>query len=108
MSKGEKTFQIDGSQVNFRLDMNALCGFCEEHDIDFNKWDEKVNDPNKLRSLAYHMAKQGDNELQNGKITEEFIGRMTFGQLQDLTSLINEAIPEADNPQGGKAGKGNG
>jgi formylmethanofuran dehydrogenase subunit D len=98
--KGEKTISIEGDDIKIRFDFGAVVDFCKEEDIKFSDWESKLDDPEKIMSLAYHMAKDHND------VDKKDFRRLGFNEMPKIMALINESTDGIEEQAGnGKKGK---
>lgn len=101
--KGEKTITLEGDEIKMRFDFGAVEDFCDEMDIDFSGWQkEAFNDPKSIRMLAYHMAKDHNDDLK-----AEDLRRLQMSELSKIMNLVTESTDGLEE-QAGNAKKGKG
>lgn len=95
--KGQKQVTVAGKELKLVFNWAAVEDFCEEHDLTFSQFDKEVMKPKKLRSLIYHMAKEGGSDVKFDDLR-----KMSFDDVQSVMSLIEESSVEGEGGKGKK------
>ncbi len=81
--KGKKTFAINGKDISFRFDLNALERYTEHYNISMDELEPSLNKIGNIKFLIQCLSISGGNELSLDEV-----GSMDISLLTELMQMV--------------------